>query len=164
MSLASQSQRDLPWRRVLSSAALGLLLLAPARATAQEPSPDMNFFLAPTGPTFGANQPALTVADQHCATLAYPLGFGHLTWRAYLTEGSTQARSRIGTGPWYNYYGVPIAENLAQLHSDENNLWSESAVTVSGDYGPPGFVIPPGSQLDGGDFTRRGPFFCFGVP
>lgn len=140
------------------------LALAPAGVAAQQPDPTMNFFLAPTGPTFGVSQPALAVADQHCTALAYPLGFGHLTWRAYLTEGTTQARSRIGTGPWYNYYGELIAQDLAQLHSDANNLKTESVATHTGDYGPPGFVIPPGSQLDGGDFTRAGPFFCFGVP
>ncbi len=145
-------------------AAFSLAAVAATDLEAQAmPSPDMNFFLAPVGPTFGANQPALTVADQHCAALAYPLGFGNLTWRAYLTEGNVQARSRIGAGPWYNFYGVLIAENPAQLHSDDNNLWSESAITHTGDYGPTTFVIPVGSQLDGGDFTRRGPFFCFGV-
>ncbi len=149
--------------RLRTAVAFCALGLSPAMLAAQEASPQMNFFLAATGPTFGANQPALVVADQHCATLAYPAGFGHLTWRAYLTEGSQQARSRIGTGPWYNYYGVLIAENLAQLHSDANNLWGESAVTVTGDYGPTGFTIPKGSELDGNDFTRAGPFFCFGV-
>lgn len=150
-------------RQVCTGAALSILALAPSPLAAQEANQQMNFFLAPTGPTFGANQPALVVADQHCATLAYPAGFGHLTWRAYLTDGSQQARTRIGPGPWYNYYGVLIAENLAQLHSDQNNLWAESAVTVTGEYGPTELTIPPGSQLDGGDFTRAGPFFCFGV-
>ena len=155
---------SLPRRcRPAAFAALLACALIPRGAAAQAAT-NMNFFLAATGPTFGANQPALVVADQHCATLAYPAGFGHLTWRAYLTEGSTQARSRIGTGPWYNYYGDLIAETLAQLHSDANNLSTESVATIAGEYGPAGFVIPPGSQLDGGDFTRSGPFFCFGVP
>jgi hypothetical protein len=154
----------LPFRRRSGVLALVACALAPAGAAAQQPDPKMNFFLAPTGPTFGANQPALAVGDQHCTALAYPLGFGHLTWRAYLSEGSTQARSRIGTGPWYNYYGELIAENLAQLHSDANNLELETVSTHLGDYAPQGFVIPPGSQLDGGDFSRNGPFFCFGVP
>ena len=151
-------------RRVGAGVALWAVALAPVPLAAQNPSPDMNFFLVATGPTFGANQPAQLVADSHCTTLAYPAGLAHLTWRAYLTEGSQVARNRIGSGPWYNYYGVPIAENLAQLHSDDNNLWTESAVTVSGEAAPAGFTIPPGSQLDGGDFTRAGPFFCFGVP
>lgn len=130
----------------------------------------MNFFVAPAGPSYGQTQPALRVSDRHCADLAYPLGFGHLRWRAYLDgaaadgEGGQVARDRIGTGPWINHYGAVIAENVAQLHSDDNNLNAETAVTVTGDYAPEGFVIPSGSQMDGGDFTRQGPFFCFGFP
>ena len=153
--------------RTISGAAVALAVAAvPLQA---QQSPQMNFFVVPTGPTYGANQPTLQVTDSHCATLAYPQNLGHLRWRAYLNgsaaegEGGQVARNRIGTGPWYNFYGVMIAENVAQLHSDDNNLWYESAVTVTGDYAPEGMVIPPGSQLDGSDFTRRGPFFCFGV-
>ena len=150
---------------------LGLLLLAVASAPleAQSASPQMNFFLVPAGPSYGGNQPALRVSDDYCGTLAYPQGFGHLQWKAYLDgtaadgEAGQVARTRIGPGPFYNFYGVLIAETVAQLHSDDNNLWSESAVTVTGEAGPANFTIPPGSQLDGTDFTRRGPFFCFGV-
>jgi hypothetical protein len=142
---------------------LAALLWVPAVASGQA-SPDMNFFVAAQGANWGADQPALVVSDQQCTDLAYAQGFGHLTWRAYLNEGDLRARDRIGPGPWYNYYGVLIAENLQQLHSDDNNLWEESAVTVVGDYPPEGrLTIPPGSELDGAKFTRAGPFFCFGV-
>jgi hypothetical protein len=146
-----------------------VLLGASARALAAQASA-MNFFVAPAGPNYGQTQPALRVSDQHCADLAYPLGFGHLRWAAYLNgaeadgEGGQVARSRIGTGPFINYYGAVVAENVAQLHSDQNNLNAETAVTVTGDYAPDGFVIPKGSEMDGSDFTRRGPFFCFGFP
>ena len=58
-----------------------------------------------------------------------------------------------------------IAEDVAQLHSDDNNLWLQSAVTVRGQTAPEGVLeIPMGSQLDGGDFSRDGPFFCVGLP
>lgn len=153
-------------------AAPTVLALASATLTAAPvaaQSADMNFFLAPRGPSWGAGQPALRVSDQHCTDLAYPQGFGHLNWRVYLDgapqdgEAGQVARNRIGTGPWYNYYGVLIAENVAQLHSDDNNLSSESAVTATGEAGPAGLVIPRGSQLDGRDFSRTGPFPCFGV-
>jgi len=151
-------------RRLATAVALAATAFLPAGLAAQgQPSQNMNFFVAPTGPTVRPGQAALGLADQLCGTLAYAQGFGHLQWRAYLNEGSQVARNRIGSGPWYNYYGVPIAESLAQLHSDDNNLWAESAVTVTGEYAPQGFVIPLGSQLDGGDFTPRGPFLCFGV-
>lgn len=144
-------------------------MLSPLPGLAQ--SPDMNFFVAVEGASWGADQPALEVSDTQCTDLGYAQGYGHLTWRAYLNgtaadgEGDQVARNRIGQGPWFNYYGVLIAEDLAQLHSDDNNLWSESAVTVVGEYPPEGSLeIPTGSQLDGSLFTRAGPFFCFGVP
>ena len=131
----------------------------------------MNFFLAIEGPTWGADRPPVGISDAFCHDLAYGEGFGHLTWHAYLTgtsadgEGGEVARARIGEGPWYNFHGVMIAEDVAQLHSDDNNLWLESAVTVRGQTAPEGVLeIPMGSQLDGGDFSRDGPLFCFGVP
>jgi len=145
------------------------LLGGSARALEAQAS-GMNFFVAPAGPNYGQTQPALRVSDQHCADLAYPLGFGHLRWAAYLNgvesdgEGGQVARSRIGPGPFINYYGAVVAENVAQLHSDQNNLNAETAVTMTGDYAPDGFAIPKGSEMDGSDFTRRGPFFCFGFP
>ena len=152
----------------LGSAGLILMLGVPSSLWAQ--SPDMNFFVALEGAGWGADQPALEVSDQQCTDLGYAQGFGHLTWRAYLNgsaadgEGGQLARDRIGPGPWFNYYGVMIAEDLAQLHSDENNLWEESAVTQLGDYPPDGtLVIPLGSELEGSLYTRAGPFFCFGV-
>ena len=131
----------------------------------------MNFFVAPEGPNWGANQPPVGVSDAQCTDLAYAPGFGHLAWRAYLTgtaadgEEDQVAKGRIGAGPWYNYHGDLIAENLDQLHSDANSLSIESAVTVEGRSLPDGTLeIPPGSQLDGTDFARQGPFFCFGLP
>ena len=132
---------------------------------------EMNFFVAIQGPTWGADRPPVGISDAYCHDLAYGEGFGQLTWHAYLTgtsadgEGGEVARERIGEGPWYNYYGVMIAEDVAQLHSDDNNLWLQSAVTVRGQTAPEGVLeIPMGSQLDGGDFSRDGPFFCFGLP
>ena len=131
----------------------------------------MNFFLVVEGPTWGPTQPSVRISDSHCHDQAYAEGFGHLTWHVYLTgsasdgEAGEVARSRIGAGPWYNYYGVLIAENVAQLHSDENNLMLETAVNVRGQAAPEGVLdLPAGSQLDGGDFTRDGPFLCFGIP
>lgn len=153
----------------LGTLTTALLLWQPAALMAQ--SPDMNFFVAVEGASWGADQPALEVSDTECTDLAYAQGFGHLTWHAYLDgsaadgEGDQVARGRIGTGPWYNFYGVMIAQDLQQLHSDDNNLWEESAVTVLGEYPPDGaLTIPPGSELTGSLYTREGPFFCFGVP
>ena len=152
--------------------AIGLGMLAFCTATPLEgQSPDMNLFLTVEGPSYGADRGAIGVSDTHCNDLAYNQGYGHLTWRAYLTgtasggEADEIARDRIGDGPWYNYYGILIAENVAQLHSDANNLVLETAVNVRGQPAPEGVLdLPTGSQLDGGDFTRDGPFLCFGIP
>ena len=131
----------------------------------------MNFFVALEGPSYGANRPPVGVSDAFCYDEAYGEGIGHLTWRAYLTgtaedgEGDQIGRDRIGGGPWYNYRGDEIAADLDQLHSDSNNLSVESAITVRGQTAPEGVLeIPSGSQLDGTDFSREGPFFCFGFP
>ena len=146
---------------------VGMALLTAAPLAAQ--SQRMNFFVAVTGPSYGANRPPVGVSDAFCFDEAYGEGFGALTWRAYLTGTDTEAgqvaRQRIGTGPWYNYAGDEIAANLDQLHSDGNNLTQESALSVRGQRAPEGVLeLPPGSQLDGTDFTREGPFFCFGYP
>jgi len=155
--------------RVAGALLVGGVLLAAQPLAGQ--TIDMNFFLSVEGPTWGPTQPDVSISDSHCHDQGYAAGFGHLTWHVYLTgsaedgEEGEVARERIGTGPWYNYYGVMIAEDVAQLHSDANNLWLESAVTVRGETAPDGVLeIPPGSELDGGDFTRDGPFLCFGIP
>ena len=154
--------------RLAGALIVGMALFAASPLAGQ--STQMNFFVALEGPTWGANSPPVGVSDARCTELAYPLGFGHLSWRAYLTGTSADgeedkvARERIGEGPWYNFYGVEIAADLDQLHSEANNLSLESAVTVMGDEAPEeALEIPPGSQLDGTAFTREGPFFCFGV-
>ncbi len=157
------------------TAIVGVILIAGEVLLAAQPLAGqvarMNFFIAVQGPTWGADQPSVRISDSHCHDLAYAEGFGHLTWHAYLTgtaadgEEGEIARARIGDGPWYNYYGAVIAEDVAQLHSDANNLWFESAVNVRGQTAPEGVLeLPPGSQLDGGDFSRDGPLLCFGLP
>jgi hypothetical protein len=156
-------------KALISATWLALTCMMAAPVSAQQ-SPLMNFFVALKGPSRGANRPAVEVSDENCHDLAYVQGYGDLTWHAYLDgkasdgEGAVKARDRIGKGPWYNYYGVVIAENLEQLHSDDNNLWGQTALTVTGEMLPEGALeIPWGSQLDGKDFTRDGPYFCFGI-
>jgi hypothetical protein len=159
-----------------AGAALGatislLALLSGATPADAQPSPLMNFFVLPAGPTFGANQGSVAVSDTHCHTTAYAAGLGDLTWKAYMTgkasegEGAQVARTRIGRGPFYNYYGVLIAQDVAQLHSDQNNLNAETAITLTGEYVDPAVLaaVPKGSELDGARFTRAGPLLCFGT-
>lgn len=128
--------------------------------------PETSFFVVVEGPSWGEDRPALEVSDQHCTDLAYAAGFGEATWRAYLTADGETARERIGPGPFVNWYGAVIAEDVEHLHSDENNLSRNTAATATGDGPIPEDVleIPPGSRLSGDLYSREGPFFCFKLP
>src|SRR5690606_24868537 len=69
-------------------------------------------------------------------------GAGDKTWRAYLSTSEEDARDRIGDGPWYNAEGEMIAENVEQLHG-ENNLDGETALNEMGE--APNYLVgdPP---------------------
>jgi hypothetical protein len=98
-------------------------------------SPDMTFFITSIGPGKGADLGGLEGADRHCQTLAERVGAGGKTWRAYLSTqavGGAQAvnaRDRIGRGPWQNFKGEVIAQNVDDLHSDNNKLTQQTALS-----------------------------------
>ncbi|MBI4524551.1 MAG: lectin [Deltaproteobacteria bacterium] len=106
--------------------------------TAQEQKTSISFFVTSEGPGNGANIGGLEGADNHCQKLAAAAGAGNRTWRAYLSASAADgkpavnARDRIGKGPWYNAKGVKIADNVADLHSDNNNLKRETALDEKG--------------------------------
>ena len=99
----------------------------------------MSFFITSSGPGKGANLGGLAGADKHCQNLAATAGAGNRTWRAYLStsasgsEAAVNARDRIGRGPWFNAKGVAIAESVADLHGDKNNLNKQTALTEKGE-------------------------------
>jgi hypothetical protein len=140
---------------------LGAMTLAVLGSQSMHSQNPMSFFITSTGPGNGANLGGLTGADKHCQNLAAAAGAGSRTWHAYLsTSGSggqaaVNARDRIGKGPWYNAKGVRIAENVADLHGDKNNLNKQTALTEKGDVvngrgdKPNRHDILTGSQLDG---------------
>ncbi len=143
---------------------VGMVLFSAPPLAGQTQS--MNFFVIVQGSTRASSSPAIYSTDARCQDAGYTEGFGHLTWRVYLTgtaadgEEGQIARGRIGEGPWFNARGVEIAANLDQLHSDGNNLSAETALTIYSQAVAEGLLeIPPGSQMDGGDFSREGPFF-----
>lgn len=125
----------------------------------------MSFFITSVGSGNGANLAGLAGADAHCQKLAAAAGQGNRTWRAYLSAaaaGQTKpvnARDRIGAGPWYNAKGVKVADNVADLHSDNNKLSKENSLTEKGAVvngrgdTPNRHDILTGSQLDGTAFT-----------
>ncbi|MFA6549665.1 MAG: hypothetical protein WCT39_07060 [Candidatus Margulisiibacteriota bacterium] len=94
----------------------------------------MTFFVTSANPGKGADLGGLSGADNYCQTLAATAGAGNRVWHAYLsTNGSlmVNARDRIGTGPWQNAQGVVIANNLEELHGN-NNINKQTALTEKG--------------------------------
>ena len=120
---------------------VGLATVMPALAQAQQqqqPQP-MTFFVTSVGSGEGGNLGGLEGADAHCQNLAEAAGRGDATWRAYLSQapgGGMQrvdARDRIGDGPWHNAKGELIAQNVADLHEDRNNIRKDNALNESGE-------------------------------
>ena len=136
-----------------------LAMVSPATALAQDAK--MSFFLVSMGPGNGADLGGLEGADQHCGTLAEDSGAGGRTWRAYLSatasgnQPGVNARDRIGQGPWYNFSGVQMAQDVDDLHSDSNNLTKQTVLNEKGEMtngrgdSPNRHDILTGSQLDG---------------
>ena len=145
----------------LTFAAVILALFGTRLGTAQDQKSPMSFFVTSIGPGNGANLGGLEGADAYCQQLATAVGASSRNWRAYLSviaedgKPAVNARDRIGKGPWYNAKGVKIADNVANLHSDNNNLNKETAldekgnrVNARGDK-PNKHDILTGSQTDG---------------
>ncbi|MDB4974362.1 MAG: hypothetical protein JWN48_2703 [Myxococcaceae bacterium] len=142
-------------------------------------SPKTSFFVTSQTSMTG-NLGGLAGADARCQALASAVGLGAKTWHAFLSvehdpaNGNmpTEARTRIGTGPWYNAKGNLLASDLAALFAltgnadvfiDEhgnkiNGQWTGSPAPVEHD-------ILTGTASDGGvavgqtcsDWTSAGP-------
>ncbi len=142
-------------------ASIALLVVGCASMTQNQPS-GPGFFVTSTGSGKGADYGGLAGADKHCQMLAAAAGIGNRTWRAYLSNGATSppvnARDRIGSGPWQNVKGVVIANNVAELHGN-NNLTKQTALTEKGEVvngvsdTPNRHDILTGSQTDGTSFA-----------
>jgi hypothetical protein len=117
---------------ILASAAI-MALGWPAGAHAQQAA--MSFFVTSSGPGKGGDLGGLAGADARCQQLAG----GAKTWRAYLStqaadgQAAVNARDRIGGGPWQNAKGEIVAKNVDDLHSPNNNLTKQTALTEKGD-------------------------------
>jgi hypothetical protein len=112
------------------------VLLAPVAAHAQ--SGDMTFFITSAGSGKGADLGGVAGADQHCQHLAQAAGAGKHTWHAYLStqaadgKPAVDARDRIGKGPWKNAKGETIATSVDDLHSANNKINKQTALTEKG--------------------------------
>jgi hypothetical protein len=111
----------------------------PQQAAPQLPqAPNMTFFVTSVGPGKGADLGGLEGADRHCQELAQRHGAGGKTWHAYLStqaadgKPAVDARDRIGNGPWQNFKGEVVAQNVNDLHSDNNKLGMNTSLTERG--------------------------------
>jgi hypothetical protein len=93
----------------------------------------MSFFVTSTGSGVnGGNLGGLAGADAKCQMLAAGKGFGGKTWKAYLSIQGTNAKDRIGLGPWYNQKGTLIAANLNALHANNFEIPVANVLDESG--------------------------------
>jgi len=145
-------------------AALALQAAQPAAAQ----SANATFFVTSTGIGNGGNLGGVAGADNHCQELAQAAGMGApKVWHAYIStqaadgQPAINARDRIGKGPWQNTKGVVIAKDVADLHSANNNLTKQTALSEKGDvingFGdtPNRHDVLTGSQMDGTAFAAE---------
>lgn len=147
--------------RIAMLTAVSLLALgASAPVTAQQAG--MTFFVTSQGSGKGGDLGGLAGADAHCARLAQAAGVTGKTWRAYLStqgNGAVNAKDRIGRGPWQNAKGAVVAKDVADLHSTNNKLTKETALSEKGEVingrgdTPNRHDILTGSQSDGTAFA-----------
>lgn len=166
------------YARPLSVAIVSLSLLAACGGSDNNNSDSasistnpMSFFITSTGSGKGGDLGGLAGADQLCQKLATSADAGSHTWRAYLSASvsgsapATNARDRIGRGPWRNAKGVVIAEDIESLHGN-NNVNKETALTEKGDQvngsgdQPNNHDILTGSQPDGRAFAGDNNMTC----
>jgi len=145
---------------VLAAAAALVAACAGGMSSPGSSSSAMGFFVSSTGSGRGGDLGGLAGADRLCTSLATAVGAGNRNWRAYLSTpagpngAAVNARDRIGTGPWRNAKGVVIANNVTELHGN-NNLNKQTALTEKGDVvngrgdTPNMHDILTGSQPDG---------------
>jgi hypothetical protein len=164
--------------RVMGSSVLAFAMLLPlgpgGTASAQQvpQALNMSFFVTSTTLGKGGDLGGLAGADAHCQQLAATAGAGGKTWRAYLSTAETptakaiNARDRIGSGPWQNAKGVVIAQNVDDLHSSNNKLSMETALTERGTivagvgFTPVWHDVLTGSQSDGHAFPGNMNLTC----
>jgi uncharacterized protein DUF1554 len=112
---------------ILLALAATVLTACTSKSSTTAPSDtgtSMTFFVTSAKSTTG-NIGGLRAADALCQSLATSVGAGSKTWRAYLSverdadngNRATDARNRIGNGPWFNAKGTLVANNLTELHA-----------------------------------------------
>jgi len=119
-------------KKAIAAAGVAVLALGAYTAVAQKPAANMSFFVTSSNPK-GGNLGGLKGADALCQSLAKDAGAGGKTWHAYLSTSTVDAKTRIGKGPWYNFKGDLIAQNINDLLTpDKNKISPKTALTEKG--------------------------------
>ena len=150
--------------RCLVLLALFLSAACDENRTPTAPSgPAVTFFVT-SATSLTGNLGGLAGADATCQRLAAAAGHGARTWLAYLSverdaangNRPTNARERIGAGPWYNANLALVANSVAELHArtgDAAVFIDERGARINGQWtGSPGPVqhdILTGSTAEG---------------
>jgi hypothetical protein len=123
--------------------------VTPAPGDAGGASDAMSFFVTSRGVATGGNFGGIAGADAFCAELATAASpsLASRTWHAYLSTSTEDARDRIGAGPWRNFAGVIVANNVAQLHDQAaggtlEQTWALGDATIALD--ETGAQVPSG--------------------
>lgn len=162
-------------RKSLIFAAILPFIASSAGGGEAAPKQPMSFFVTSVG-VDGGNLGGLAGADAHCSKLAAGAGAVKKQWRAYLSTqgaGAVNARDRIGKGPWFDFNGLRVAADLADLHGDTlelarkgNNVNKRTALTEKGAMITSGFDgvnrhdILTGSQMDGTAYADAADHTC----
>lgn len=106
----------------------------------------MNIFVT-SDTSATANLGGLAGADMRCQRLAAAVGAGAKTWHAYLSAAAplTNARDRIGEGPYYNSKGVLLAATKDALHAingDHTLFITETGAVINGQWNATGPDMP----------------------
>jgi hypothetical protein len=131
--------------------------------TGGTPATTMSFFVS-SQKNVTADLGGLMGADMRCQMLAQAVGLGAKTWHAYLSvehdamngNNPTNAKDRIGAGPWFNAKGIMVAATVAALHTrtgDPAVFLDEHGAMINGQWTgsmPPNeHDILTGSNADG---------------
>jgi hypothetical protein len=117
----------------------------------------MNFFVTSDTAKTG-NLGGLAKADERCQSLAKAVGAGDKTWKAYLSaeDPMTNAKDRIGPGPYYNAKGALLAMTKDELHArkgDADLFLDEKGNKINGQWAgsptPNEHDILTGTNTDG---------------
>jgi len=156
-------------KRSIIIASVAVCALAASAGVQAQQANNMSFFLTSAGSGKGADLGGIEGADRHCQQLAQAAGSNGRTWHAYLSTQGAQAinaRDRIGRGPWQNAKGEAIAQNVDDLHSANNKISKQTALTekgapINGRGDTPNMHdVLTGSQADGRAFAGGDDMTC----